>query len=61
MKVDKSLQKVWDWKDKIYEETKHMNMHERVQYIHKGAEEIRKKYNLHLRQAPSKIRIRGRC
>lgn len=51
MKIDKSLQEVWDWKDSIYEETKHMTMHERVEYIKKGADEAHKKYKLNLREA----------
>jgi hypothetical protein len=40
MKIDKSLQEVWDWKEAIYEETRHMTMHERVEYIRKGAEGV---------------------
>lgn len=52
MKIDKSLQEVWDWKEAIYEETRHMTMHERVEYIRKGADEACKKYNLNLCQPP---------
>ncbi|MFA4889346.1 MAG: hypothetical protein WC628_07235 [Candidatus Omnitrophota bacterium] len=46
MKVDKSLQEVWDWKDKVYQETKHLTMKEAVENIRKGAEDFCKKYNL---------------
>jgi uncharacterized protein YeaC (DUF1315 family) len=49
MKVDKSLQEVWDWKDKVYQETKHLSMKETVDYIHKGAEQLCKKYGLKLK------------
>ncbi len=54
MKVDKSLQEVWDWKEKIYQETKHMTMHERVEHMRKGADKLCKKYNLRLRSLPKK-------
>ena len=46
MKVDKSLQDVWDWKDEIYQETKDFSMKETVEHIHKGSEEFCKKYGL---------------
>ncbi len=49
MKVDKSLQEVWDWKDKVYQETKHLSIRETAEYIHKGAEEFCKKYGLKLK------------
>ena len=51
MKIDKSLQEVWDWKDAIYEKTKHMSFDERMAYRKKRAKEIENKYNLHLRKA----------
>ena len=37
--------------EKIYEETKHMTAEEQIAYIHKGAEEFKKKYGLKLRKA----------
>lgn len=49
MKVDKSLQEVWDWKDKVYEETKHLSIKETAENIRKGAEEFCKKYGLKLK------------
>jgi hypothetical protein len=30
MKVDKSLKEVWDWKDRIYKETKTLSIEDRV-------------------------------
>lgn len=51
MKVDKSLEEVWRWKDAIYEKTKHMSFEERMVYRKKRAEEIEKKYNLRLPKA----------
>ena len=50
MKVDKSLQEVWDWKDKVYQQTKHLSIRETAEYIHKGAEELCKKYGLKLKR-----------
>lgn len=50
MKVDKSLQEVWEWKDSIYEETKHLPLKEFVKKMKKDVEEIHKKYNLHLKR-----------
>lgn len=49
MKIDKSLQEVWDWKDKVYQETKHLSMKESVMNIRKGAEQFCKKYGLKLK------------
>ena len=51
MKVDKALKEVWDWKDAIYEETKHLSMHERVKHIRKGADALRKKYKLKFKKS----------
>lgn len=51
MKIDKSLQEVWDWKDTVYEETKNMTVKERNAYSRKNLEALRKKYNLNLRKA----------
>lgn len=51
MKVDKSLQEVWDWKNAVYEETKDMTAQERRVYSRKNYEEIKKKYHVELRKA----------
>lgn len=49
MKVAKSLQEVWDWKERAYEERKGLTMEERIKGIKEGAEEVCKKYGLKLR------------
>ncbi len=49
MKVDKSLEEVWEWKDKVYQETKGLSMQEFVENIRRGADEFCKKYDLHFR------------
>jgi len=53
MKVDKSLQEVWDWKEKVYQETKHLSIKETAEYIHKGAEEFCEKYGLKFKKLHS--------
>ena len=49
MKVDKSLQEVWDWKDKVYQETKHLPVREAAKKIHEDVQQIKKKYGLELK------------
>lgn len=51
MKTDKSLEEVWKWKDKVYEETKSMSMEERVKKIKESAKKINEKYGLDLKKA----------
>lgn len=48
MRVDKSLQEVWDWKDVVYQEMKHLSAKEAARKIHDDAERIKKKYGLKL-------------
>ena len=55
MKIDKSLQEVWDWKDKIYDETKSLNTREFVSAIAKEARETESKYKLDLRKFAKSI------
>jgi hypothetical protein len=49
MKVDKSLQEVWDWKDKVYQETKHLSIRDTVKKIHEDAQRIKKTAGLKLK------------
>lgn len=49
MKVDKSLQEVWDWKEKVYQETKHLSIRETLDKLHEDAHQIKKKYGLKLK------------
>jgi hypothetical protein len=49
MKIDKSLEEVWTWKEKIYQETKDMSMEERVKRIKENALRISQKYGLDLK------------
>ena len=49
MKVDASLQEVWGWKNKVYEETKDLSMRETVENIRQGAGEFCKKFGLKLK------------
>ena len=42
MRVDKSLQEVWDWKDKVYQATKNLSVRETAKKIHEDVERIKK-------------------
>lgn len=50
MKVDKSLQEVWEWKDNVYRETEKLSVREASMKISEDAEVISKKYKLNLRK-----------
>ncbi len=49
MKVDKSLQEVWDWKEKVYEEIKGLSTKEKIANFRKTSEDFCKKYGLKLK------------
>ena len=48
MKADKSLEEVWKWKEKVYDETKGMSVEEYVNAIKANASNAIKKYGLNL-------------
>ncbi len=48
MKIDKSLEEVWSWKDKIHEETKDLSMEEKIKLIKNNAAKLVQKYELNL-------------
>ncbi len=50
MKVDKSLQEVWDWKEKVYEEMKNLSTAEKITTFRKASEEFCKKYGIELKR-----------
>ncbi len=60
MKVDKSLQEVWDWKNAVYEETKNMTAEERRAYSRRNYEEIKKRYNFNLRKVETPLKHTSR-
>ncbi len=49
MKVDKSLQEVWDWKEKVYEEMRGFSIKEKIASFKKTSENFCKKYGLKLK------------
>ncbi len=57
MKIDKSLEEVWKWKDEIYQETKNMAFHRRVEHINKNADDFCKRYGIKLKTSPSDKKI----
>jgi len=50
MKVDRSLEEVWEREDRVYQETKHLSVSEAARKIHEDVEEMKKKYGLKLRR-----------
>lgn len=50
MKVNKSLQEVWDWKEKVYEEIKGLSNKEKIIRFRKASEEFFKKYGLKIKR-----------
>jgi len=57
MKTDKSLEEVWIWKEKIYQETKDMSMEERVKRIKENALRLIQRYGLNLKIADGRSLI----
>lgn len=49
MKIDKSLQEVWDWKEGVYQQIKHFSVEESANKIHKDAEQIKRQRGLKLK------------
>lgn len=43
MTVPDSLVEVWEWKEKVYEETKTLNIHKSIEYINKDVDNSLKK------------------
>jgi len=54
MKVDKSLQEVWDWKEKVYEEMSGLSPKEKIASFRKTSEDFCKKYGLKFKQTKKK-------
>ena len=46
MKVDKSLQEVWEWKEKVHEEIKGLSIKEKITSFRKTSEDFCKEYGL---------------
>ena len=46
MKVDKSLQEVWEWKEKVYEEMKGFSTKEKIESFKRTSEDFCKRYGL---------------
>jgi hypothetical protein len=57
MKTEKSLEEVWNWKEKTYQETKDLSIEERVNKIKEEANELSRKYDLNLTKIKSKQKI----
>jgi shikimate kinase len=49
MKVDKSLQEVWDWKNNVYRQIKHLSVRDAAKKIHEDVQQIKKATGLKLK------------
>lgn len=49
MKANKSLQEVWKWKGRVYQQTKNLSVKEAARKIHEDVQSFKKKYGLKLR------------
>lgn len=49
MKVDKSLQEVWEWKNNVYRQIKHLSIRDAVKKIHEDTLQIKKTAGLKLK------------
>ncbi len=56
MKVDKSLQEVWDWKEKIYNQMRGLSAAEKMASFKKASEEFCKRYGVKFK----KLQVLGR-
>lgn len=58
MNESKRLTDVWEWKEKVYEETRNMKRSERIGFFKKGLEDFEKRTGIKLREiAPKKAAI----
>ena len=48
MKEPKTMQELHKIRGELYNETKHLSLKEKMEYIHKEAEAVKKEYNLKL-------------
>lgn len=51
-KVSKSQLEVWEWKEKAYEEMKHLSTREQIKFIHEETKELAQR----LRTKKSKLK-----
>jgi hypothetical protein len=50
--VPTALRQVWEWKDAIYQETKHLSTHDALHYIHEQAAEVARQLKLRIASFP---------
>ncbi len=46
LKISRAQKEVWEWKESIYEDTKHMTIRERLEFIKKEVAEMLEKEGL---------------
>jgi hypothetical protein len=50
--VPTALRQVWEWKESIYQETKHLSTREALRYISERAAEITRQHNFRVARFP---------
>ena len=50
--VPAALRQVWEWKDAVYQETKHLSTGEALRYIHEQAAKVVRQLNLRVASFP---------
>jgi hypothetical protein len=50
--VPTALRQVWEWKDSIYQETKHLSTRDALRYISERAAEVARQLNLRVATFP---------
>ena len=52
--ISKAQLEVWEWKDKAYEEMKHLSTREQMEYIHQQTKELVERIRKSKQQLPIK-------
>jgi hypothetical protein len=52
--VPTALRQVWEWKDAIYQETKHLSTRDALRYISERAAEVARQFNFRTATFPAK-------
>jgi hypothetical protein len=50
--VPAALRQVWEWKDSLYQQTRHLSTHEALRLIHERASKIARQLNLRVASFP---------
>ena len=51
MKVDKSLEQVWKWKEEIYNEVKELSLKKQIEFVTQEAQKVANSFPVRLKKA----------